>query len=254
MPFGEHELAYWSMTPPGPRRTTGLVVVPSFLDPVPLDADEVALARGAAAAGIPSLCMHPPGSWASTGGLEDAPIALRVDVALLAAARLTTTFPEVGSVCFFGSRLGGAVATIAASGYEGNAHLLLWDPAYDVDAYWRRLSRIARLSAVSARAGVVEQPLDQLRSAGVTTVAGTAVSNEVAADLGDVEARLATAPISGSVLVVAPSRALPRQRVLLDTLSGDVVEINLGRGTFTGGFPDTDEIARRCIAWLDQRA
>jgi len=223
-------LFFHHAAPEGERRRTGLVLCPSFFEVAMLQSAEAALTRAAAKAGFPAIYVQPAGVGDSAGDSFTCTVEDRVKAATAGFADLLERFPDLEAPCFFGPRIGGAVATLAAQRHHLPASVVLWDPSFDPDKYWRQVRRLARVASVVGRQKRSDDPKAQLEDNGATLVLGIPVSNMQLDDVRSVRERIDHGRIDGPAFVVSPSdSALNDARgVIAQVASGPVEGKSLG--------------------------
>jgi pimeloyl-ACP methyl ester carboxylesterase len=199
--LGGRRLFFHIARPPGDVRATGVVLCHSYFELSMLQEAEISLARKTAAAGHACIYVQAPGMGDSEGVPEECMLADRVDAATAAFEELRARVPRVARPCFFGPRLGGLVATLAARRIE-DAALALWDPNFDPSAYWKQVRRLARIAAVVGRQRFFDDPQIELDGQGKASVLGVEVTPSQLADLESAWSRIEGGKIGGPALLV----------------------------------------------------
>lgn len=138
---------------------------------------EVMLARSLAAAGIVVQRFHYRGSGNSDGETEDVTFGSMLEDTL-AAAEFFGTKTRVSDLAFLGTRVGGLIASAAATHFDG-APLVVWEPVLDPVTYFRELFRAASIRELrhdsrdkSSSRTRTRTTLQELEAAGVVDVLG----------------------------------------------------------------------------------
>lgn len=133
---------------------------------------EVLLARALCRQGTPVQRFQYRGEGNSLGPVDDITFPRLCEDAKAAADHLRER-TGVSRVVFLGTRLGGLVAAAAASGET--APVVLWEPVFETDRYFREAFR-ARMIRELKEGGTVRPSVDsmvaELRAAGVVDILG----------------------------------------------------------------------------------
>jgi pimeloyl-ACP methyl ester carboxylesterase len=205
--------------PTGLRSRTGWVVCHSFgPEHLYLNATEVVVARGLAAAGFPVLRFHAQGY----GDSEHVDIAPRPSTHLRDAHDAVARFREivdVGSVGTVGCRFGATVAALVAdeAGLQAVAAI---DPVVSGPRYLTNLLRASVFEAAAGGDGASRMSVEDLRLAlaagGLVNVRGFGLRQEAARELETTDLARDLRGFSGAALVVQVSRG---ERPLRDQVS-----------------------------------
>jgi hypothetical protein len=234
--------------------SVGLVVCPSWFELRMLQRAEFELLRAAARVGVCGRYVQAAGSGDSDGSPEACTIAARIDAALLAAEQLRRDVPEVRTVVYAGARLGGAIAALASARDGHDTALLLWDPSFDADEYWRQSRRFARVVGALGRNRV--EDADSLLSRGEPAfVIGYLVTAELRQDLTAIGSAGRLGRVADQAFVAALNDAsLVHQRRSLARLATHVEAVRLGppkaRNLIRLRIEDAHRAIEPSVSWL----
>jgi alpha/beta superfamily hydrolase len=194
------------------RQSEGWVICHSFgQEQSHLMEHEVAVARGLAAAGFPSLRIHGQG-YGDSKGDPDA-VGLRSHLAdTHDAIELLVERTGIARVGALGARFGGLVAALAAD-REGLPLLALWEPVTQGSTYMRELLRTQAAFELTADDMAPEDDasaasiLQELQANGWADVKGLRVSREAYDDIVAVSLERDMTAFSGDALIVGLSRS-----------------------------------------------
>lgn len=214
-----NDLYFIVIRPPGEARSTGIVICHSYFELSLLQAAEISFAREAARAGFACIYIQAPGMGDSRGVPQQCMVSDRIATARAGWDELARRVPAVSEPCFFGARLGGLVATLAAAETPGS-NLVLWDPNFDSETYWKQVRRLARVSAVVGRMNMFQDPQIDIDQEGEASVLGVEVTRAQLADISTSAGRLTTAKVDGAGVLVSMDAG--SMRSASGTLSGIV--------------------------------
>ncbi len=224
-----HRLFTLTFTPAATHPKAGLVICHSFLELSMLQRTELDLGRQAARRGVACTYMQAPGAGDSEGAPELCTVERRVDTAVAAGALLMNDVPSIERVAFFGARLGGAIACLAAERFRDAYGLAVWDPVFDGPTYWKQARRLARVIAVVGRQRSFEDPVKELARKGWASMFGNAVTQDLVDDL-DTISKAATAQVTGPLFVLSLNDAMVAATIeRMSAVSSDVGSTSLGR-------------------------
>ncbi|HET8679148.1 MAG TPA: alpha/beta fold hydrolase [bacterium] len=260
IPAGDGELFCVVHHPPDTARG-GVIICPSiFAEEHKIYGAQVLAARSFAAAGFAVLRFHYRGTGHSSGVVDD----LTADTMLDDVTRVVNFLRDrqgIRELVFCGGRLGGLIASLAATAHPG-AGVMLWEPAIDGQSYFREIFRASQLSALAggASALTVAQAIERVRTAGVLDTLGYPVHRLLVesmaarslAQLGDAGPR----PIL--LVQVSRSKELKPDYAALRTAltaAGATVETALIEGEGAWAFvdspmPSPERIAEVSLTWL----
>jgi alpha-beta hydrolase superfamily lysophospholipase len=158
------------------------------------------LAEGLAAAGFPVLRFDYHGTGDSSGQDDDADRVRAWLDSVTAAAREVMARSRKAEVSFFGTRLGGTLAAVAAAELGQVSRLMLWAPCSSGRAYVRemRASQLIRRAARGPELSAA-QPLGD----GDLEAAGFLLTRQTVQELSALEVTKIDAPLANRVLVLA---------------------------------------------------
>ena len=242
-----------AMTPHEVSRSSGVVVCPSLFELAKLQKSEIRTMRRMVADGYPAIYVQPQGTGDSTGEPGSDSIDARIDAALAGWERLRALVPSLENVFFLGARLGGAVAVAASERVEG-AGLVLWDPVFDGQRYWKQVLRVARITAVSGRQRSFFDPAKEVESSGRAAVFGQMVSRDTLKGLLALNGASVEHRVTGPIFAVAlndDDASTVRQRFT----DGDLETVSLGRPAGAHlGVRDAPEAIGPTLEWLRKNA
>jgi alpha-beta hydrolase superfamily lysophospholipase len=250
-----HPLFYAMAFPREARGPWGVVISHSFFEMFILQRSEMVLLRRFAADGVPAIYVQAPGMGDSEGVARDCRVADRVDAARVAADHLRST-QGIGSICFFGARLGGLVAALAAQRSAEETSLCVWDPVLDQGVYWKQVSRLERVAAALGRKTGFDEPSRRLQRDGRTTVLGVETTPDQLSDLESAVSELQrNGRIDGaglSVALDAASSEATRSR-LEPLLSGGLESVTLGlRDSWQLGLRKGEMAIPPTLSWVSR--
>jgi pimeloyl-ACP methyl ester carboxylesterase len=196
-------------TPIGARRSTGWVVCHSFgPEHLYLNATEVIIARGLAAAGSPVLRFHGQG-YGDSEDLDSVPrpsTHLRDVHDALASFRELTGVDAVGTL---GCRFGGSVAALAADA-DGLQAFVAVDPVVSGRRYVATLLRTSVFETATGGDGASQRTVEDLRLAlaagDPVNVRGFGLRREAVTELEALDLARDLRRFSGAALIVQVSR------------------------------------------------
>jgi pimeloyl-ACP methyl ester carboxylesterase len=223
---GAHTVAVVSM----PLRATpqmGWVICHAFaLEHLHLQPFQASLARRLAGAGFAVLRFDAHGYGDSELGFEHMSLSSQVDDSRHAAAVLAAA-ADVGAIGFFGCRLGGTVATLAAD-REAAAGLIAVNAVVRGEPYIQAQLRRVSLPAQAAGATLEQSPFEELRSHGMVDMMGFPLRREVFEEISALDLVPEIQRFRGRSLVIqvstldSPDPDLERLRARLGALGGQV--------------------------------
>ncbi|HEU4481078.1 MAG TPA: hypothetical protein VFS18_04265 [Actinomycetota bacterium] len=254
----DHEgrrLLFVLVRPQGGTRRTGLVIAHSFLEMAMLQKTELSLARRAAASGYPVIYLQAPGAGDSEGEEAALTIEARVESVLAASSFLDTWVDALESFCFFGVRLGAAVATMAAQRAERAGGLVVWDPIFDAGRYWKQARRLARIIAVVGRQRGFEDPEKELARNGWASMFGNTITEDLRTDL-----RACSAALDGARLEV-PTLVLSLNDEMVAGSLTEMASVTVDPDTYSLNRPDVGHLGLRdapeavepTVEWMARR-
>lgn len=190
-----------------PPARTAVVVCHSWFELRMLQGAEFAFLRSAAEAGFAGRYIQAVGAGDSPGPVEACTLTERVAAARAAAHQLLEELPEVEQVAYFGARLGGAVALMAAASEERSSAVIAWDPALRAQEYWKQSRRFARVVGALGRRAVEDHDAALAAGRG-TTLVGYEVTRALRADLDRLDGLLGGRLAADVGYVVALNDAL----------------------------------------------
>ena len=211
------------LLPVGRAPSAALIVCPSLFELATLQPTELLFLRRAATEGFAGIYVQPPGVGESAGDPGETRMSDRIEAADAGLRELSLRFPKTPR-CYFGARLGAAVALRAAGTGEATG-LVAWDPVFEAEGYLRQIRRLARISAIAGGSSAFRDPLHRLRETGRVSILGNVVTALQIEDLSAVE--VSDPVVEGPVLVVAMgerSRTAATERL---THAGDLEVIEL---------------------------
>jgi hypothetical protein len=212
-------LFFHLVRPAGEVRSAGLVICHSYFELTMLQEAEIALAREAAVAGFASIYVQAPGMGDSEGDPKKCFVKDRVAAVEAAFAELRTRVNEVSRPCFFGARVGGLVAALAAQRAD-EAALAMWDPSFNAPLYWKQVRRLARITAVVGRQHEFKDPQQDLARQGLASVLHVDVTPQLLDDLGRTELSTRNGVVAGPTFLLALNATAAK--AALGALSGIV--------------------------------
>lgn len=229
-----------------------VVITHSFFEMYMLQHTEIGLLRALARAGVPAIYVQAPGMGESEGDPRRCLCEDRVEAMTMAEAYLRRA-NDAGRPCFFGARVGGLIATLAAQRYDGAASLCAWDPVLDWADYWKKVSRLERIAAAIGRKSGFEEPERHLSERGRVTLLGVETTPEQQEDLEAATAAVRLGRISGPGFILALNDASARslRATIVPIVEGEVDVLSLGlRDPWQLGLRRGNGALEPTVAWI----
>lgn len=250
---GENELLYVMGIPDRPSSDHGVVISHSFFEIFMFQRTELALLRRLASAGVPCIYVQAPGMGDSEGSPRGCRCEDRVEAALTAFRHLEQTGERLHP-CFFGARVGGLIALLAAQRSQGHSSVAVWDPVLDGNAYWKQIARLERIAATVGRKSGFVEPSRHLEERGRVTLLGVETTPEQVEDLKVTASKVSDGGrIHGDALAIALNEASipPIRSAMQRIVEGSVSTVALGvRDPWALGLRKGDDAIVPTLAWL----